>query len=54
MKRFLIAAFSTGWLFPMWASIHFYDYWMNAFTLGCIWLAAVIFFWAWKQSGPSK
>jgi hypothetical protein len=26
----------------------------QAFTVGCIWLAAVIFFWAWRFSGSTK
>jgi len=78
MKRLLIAAFSTGWLFPIWVSAHVFFAFIHAeawplwlgqhpdnsldfvqfseqsFTIGCIWLAAVIFFWAWRLSGLTK
>jgi hypothetical protein len=75
MRRFLIAAFSTGWLLPIWFSVEclftyidtelwpalrgqppvnsfpFLHYSFLVFTVGCIWLAAVVFFWAWKLAG---
>jgi hypothetical protein len=26
----------------------------QVFTVGCVWLAAVVFFWAWRLSGATK
>jgi hypothetical protein len=76
--RFLIAAFSAGWLLPIWLSADCFLSFVNAeiwprlngehpinsftyirfvtqaFTVGIIWLAAVVFFWAWRLAGPGK
>lgn len=78
MNRFLIAAFSTGWLLPIWLSAQslftfleaeawprmqgkspvnsfpFTHFSLQTFTAGTVWLAAVIFFWAWRSLTPKK
>jgi hypothetical protein len=78
MRRLLIAAFSTGWLLPMWISAQslytfldaevwprlrgqeplnsfpFVHFSLQAFTVAVVWLAAVVFFWAWRLSGVKK
>ena len=33
-------------------SFPFLHFGLQAFTVGMLWLAAVVFFWAWRLSGP--
>ncbi len=35
-------------------SFPFLDFGLQAFTVGVLWLAAVLFFWAWRSSGPKR
>ena len=75
MRRVLIAAFTIGWLLPMWAagstvlefleveawplwrgdrpanSFPFLRFASQAFTIGAVWLAAVMAWWAWRLAG---
>ena len=46
-------------LIPLWegdtrplASFPYLHFSSQAFTIGCLWLAAVVFFWAWRWSKP--
>ena len=78
MNRLLIAAFSTGWLLPIWISTWMLfgfleaEVWPHlqgkhpvnccpyvqcscqAFAMSLLWLAAVIFFWAWRLTDLKK
>ena len=35
-------------------SFPFLDFGLQAFTVGTIWLAAVVFYWTWKLSGSTR